>query len=71
MNSQVPLAAEMLFGPGPQAREAFAWQLPQQILFASWQCLAMFGLEFCLRWNRHISGQAADKAEIVPRRLWP
>ncbi|CAE7172738.1 unnamed protein product, partial [Symbiodinium necroappetens] len=34
LRAEVPLAAETLFGPGPQAREAFAWQLPQQILFA-------------------------------------
>ncbi|CAE7519524.1 unnamed protein product [Symbiodinium sp. CCMP2592] len=34
LRAEVPLAAEALFGPGLQAREAFAWQVPQQILFA-------------------------------------
>eukprot|EP00439_Symbiodinium_sp_Y106_P036850 s2134_g4.t1 len=34
LRAEVPLAAEALFGPGLRAREAFAWQVPQQILFA-------------------------------------
>ena len=62
VNSQVPLAAEALFGPGLRAREAFAWQVPQQILFVSWRCLTFFVLSFV--WTRKDTSEAKLRTRL-------